>query len=168
MVIARFPGIHVLSNKDLALGCCVGEGAFSVKKTQTNSGCLEPWGDSLSCITSPKVGILHPGHARPLLDSWTFCGQNVHPDMSGGVGGSLGRVGLSSSLHTPSRVLHAHLVISPITGSVSHYASTMTCGLLHPFIWSWAPCEQRTTAMNSLLLKRSTASYQGIPCGGEQ
>ena len=41
MVIARFPGIHVLSNKE-ALGCCVGEGAFSVKKTQTDSGCLEP------------------------------------------------------------------------------------------------------------------------------
>ena len=60
--------------------------------------------------------MIGPGHARLLLDGWTFCGQNVHPDVSGGVGGGLGRVGLSSSLHTPSQVLPVHLVISPVKG----------------------------------------------------
>lgn len=44
--------------------------------------------------------MIGPGHARPLLDSWTFCGQNVHPDMSGGVVGGLQGRAVQLTPHT--------------------------------------------------------------------
>lgn len=37
-------------------------------------GQLKPWGDSCSCITSPKVGMLHPTHTDCRLHSLRLSG----------------------------------------------------------------------------------------------
>ena len=115
--------------------------------------------------------VIGLGYARPRLDGWTFCGPvPVRPDVARG---GWWRPGQGRAVQlTPYTFLGPTCVsVSSPYQSMSHslslYHDLPWCykgnTISLSFTWSWACCGQRTTVINSLPLKESTASIRVFP-----